>query len=64
MATAATDTRLVSEYVGIVTDEAALEANAFRDLFCGLGGYKGRPLRRLREVLEGSARDGNRGDGC
>ena len=57
MATAATDTRLVSEYVGIVTVEATLEANAFRDLFCGLGDIRGgrsagyeRSLREARET--------------
>lgn len=64
MATAATDGRLVGEYVSIVTDEATLGANTFwGDLFSGLGGHNGRPLRRLREALEGSTRDGYRGDG-
>ena len=58
MATAATDGGPVAEYVGIVTDEAALGANAFRgDLFAGLGdivggrfaGYE-RSLREARET--------------
>jgi uncharacterized protein YbjQ (UPF0145 family) len=41
VATAATDGRPVSECVGIVTDEAVLGANAFRDLFAGLGDIAG-----------------------
>ena len=58
MATAATDGRLVGEYVSIVTDEATLGANTFRgDLFSGLGDITGgrsagceRPLREARET--------------
>ena len=29
------DARSVSEYIGVVTGEAVLEANVFRDLFAG-----------------------------
>ena len=34
--TTAIDGRPVSEYVGVVTGEAVLGANVFRDLFAGL----------------------------
>jgi uncharacterized protein YbjQ (UPF0145 family) len=58
--TTAIDGRPVSEYVGIVTGEAVLGANAFRDLFAGLrditggrsAGYE-RSLREARETATG-----------
>jgi uncharacterized protein YbjQ (UPF0145 family) len=47
------DGRPVSEYVGIVTGEAVLGANAFRDLFAGLrditGGRSAGYERSLRK---------------
>ena len=60
--------RPVREYVGIVTGEAIMGANVFRDLFAGLrdivGGRSGayeNELRKAREValqeLEQAARD-------
>ncbi len=55
--TTAIDGRPVSEYVGVVTGEAVLGANVFRDLFAGLrdivggrsAGYE-RSLRQARET--------------
>jgi uncharacterized protein YbjQ (UPF0145 family) len=55
--TTAMDSRPVTEYVGAVTGEAILGANAFRDLFAGLrdivggrsAGYE-RSLRQARET--------------
>ena len=55
--TTAIDNRPVSEYVGVVTGEAVLGANVFRDLFAGLrdivggrsAGYE-RSLRQERET--------------
>ena len=55
--TTAIDNRPVSEYVGVVTGEAILGANVFRDLFAGLrdivggrsAGYE-RSLRQARET--------------
>ena len=55
--TTAMDSRPVTEYVGVVTGEAILGANAFRDLFAGLrdivggrsAGYE-RSLRQARET--------------
>ena len=51
------DGHLVAEYLGIVTGEAVLGANVFRDLFAGIrdivGGRSGayeKELRRAREV--------------
>jgi uncharacterized protein YbjQ (UPF0145 family) len=56
----AIDGRPVTEYVGIVTGEAVLGANVFRDLFAGLrdivggrsAGYE-RSLRQARETAIG-----------
>jgi uncharacterized protein YbjQ (UPF0145 family) len=46
----------VSEYVGVVTGEAVLGANAFRDLFAGLrdivGGRSAGYERSLREARD------------
>jgi uncharacterized protein YbjQ (UPF0145 family) len=50
--TTAIDSQPVTEYMGVVTREAVLGANVFRDLFGWLEGHSGRPLRRLREILE------------
>jgi uncharacterized protein YbjQ (UPF0145 family) len=58
--TTAIDGRPVSEYVGVVTGEAVLGANVFRDLFAGLrdivggrsAGYE-RSLRQARETAIG-----------
>src|SRR5919202_4494243 len=55
--TTAIDSMPVSEYVGVVTGEAVLGANVFRDLFAGLrdivggrsAGYE-RSLRQARET--------------
>ncbi len=55
--TTAVDGTLVTEYVGVVTGEAVLGANVFRDLFAGLkdiaggrsAGYE-RSLRQARET--------------
>jgi len=55
--TTAVDGRTVTEYVGVVTGEAVLGANVFRDLFAGLrdivggrsAGYE-RSLRQARET--------------
>jgi len=55
--TSALDGRPVSEYVGVVTGEAVLGANVFRDLFTGLrdivggrsAGYES-SLRQARET--------------
>ena len=55
--TTAIDGRPVTEYVGVVTGEAVLGANVFRDLFAGLrdivggrsAGYE-RSLRQARET--------------
>jgi len=55
--TTAVDGRPVTEYVGVVTGEAVLGANVFRDLFAGLrdivggrsAGYE-RSLRQARET--------------
>ncbi len=55
--TTAVDGRQVSEYVGVVTGEAVLGANVFRDLFAGLrdivggrsAGYE-RSLKQARET--------------
>ena len=45
--TTAIDGSPVTEYVGVVTGEAVLEANAFRDLFAGLRDkVGGRPAAR------------------
>ncbi len=50
--TTAIDGQPVTEYVGVVTGEAVLGANVFRDLFAGLRDGRRRPLRWLREILE------------
>jgi uncharacterized protein YbjQ (UPF0145 family) len=58
--TTAIDGQPVSEYVGVVTGEAVLGANVFRDLFAGLrdivggrsAGYE-RSLRQARETAIG-----------
>jgi uncharacterized protein YbjQ (UPF0145 family) len=58
--TTAIDGSPVSEYVGVVTGEAVLGANVFRDLFAGLrdivggrsAGYE-RSLRQARETAMG-----------
>jgi uncharacterized protein YbjQ (UPF0145 family) len=50
--TTAIDGQPVTTYVGVVTGEAVLGANVFRDLFSGLEGYSRRPLSWLREILE------------
>ena len=58
--TTAIDGSPVSEYVGVVTGEAVLGANLFRDLFAGLkditggrsAGYE-RSLREARETATG-----------
>jgi uncharacterized protein YbjQ (UPF0145 family) len=58
--TTSIDGRPVSEYVGVVTGEAVLGANVFRDLFAGLrdivggrsAGYE-RSLRQARETAIG-----------
>jgi uncharacterized protein YbjQ (UPF0145 family) len=58
--TTAIDGSPVSEYVGVVTGEAILGANVFRDLFAGLrditggrsAGYE-RSLREARETATG-----------
>ena len=58
--TTALDGRPVSEYVGVVTGEAVLGANVFRDLFAGLrdivggrsAGYES-SLRQARETAIG-----------
>ena len=64
--TTAIDGQPVTTYVGVVTGEAVLGANDFRDRFAGLSTFY-----RLREVLEASTRDSNireggrgRADGC
>src|SRR5919205_2647415 len=52
--TTALDGRPISEYVGVVTGEAVLGANVFRDLFAGLrdivGGRTAGYERSLREA--------------
>ena len=55
--TTSIDARPVSEYVGVVTGEAVLGANVFRDLFAGLRDIVGdrsagceRSLRHARET--------------
>jgi uncharacterized protein YbjQ (UPF0145 family) len=48
--TTITDGQPVSEYVGVVTGEAVLGANVFRDLFAGLRDIVGG--RWLREVAQ------------
>ena len=55
--TTAIDGRPKSEYVAVVTGEAVLGANVFRDLFAGLSDIAGgrsagyaRPLRQARET--------------
>ena len=54
--TTAIDGRPVAEYVGVVTGEAVLGTNAFRDLFAGLrdivGGRAAGYERSLREARE------------
>jgi uncharacterized protein YbjQ (UPF0145 family) len=58
--TTAIDNRPVSQYLGVVTEEAVLGANVFKDLFAGLGdivggcsaGYE-RSLRQTRETAIG-----------
>ena len=54
--TTAIDGRPVSEYLGVVTGEAVLGANVFRDLFAGLrdivGGRSAGYERSLREARE------------
>lgn len=54
--TTAVDGRPVTEYVGVVTGEAILGANVFRDLFAGLrdivGGRSAGYERALREARE------------
>src|SRR5215216_4418169 len=54
--TTALDGTQVSEYVGVVTGEAVLGANAFRDLFAGLrdivGGRSAGYERSLREARD------------
>jgi uncharacterized protein YbjQ (UPF0145 family) len=54
--TTAIDGRPVTKYVGVVTDEAVLGANVFRDLFAGLrdivGGRAAGYERSLREARE------------
>jgi uncharacterized protein YbjQ (UPF0145 family) len=55
--TTAVDGRTVTEYIGVVTGEAVLGANVFRDVFAGLrdivggrsAGYE-RSLRQARET--------------
>jgi uncharacterized protein YbjQ (UPF0145 family) len=54
--TTALDGTQVSKYIGVVTGEAVLEANAFRDLFAGLrdivGGRSAGYEQSLREVRD------------
>src|ERR671933_2293572 len=54
--TTAIDSMPVSEYVGVVTGEAVLGANVFRDLFAGLrdivGGRSAGYERSLREARQ------------
>src|ERR687889_869550 len=54
--TTALDVTQVSEYVGVVTGEAVLGTNAFRDLFAGLrdivGGRSAGYERSLREARD------------
>ena len=58
--TTAIDGRTATEYVGVVTGEAVLGANVFRDVFAGLrdivggraAGYE-RSLRQVRETARG-----------
>jgi uncharacterized protein YbjQ (UPF0145 family) len=54
--TTAIDGRPVAEYMGVVTGEAALGANVFRDLFAGLRDIVGGRLagyeRSLREARQ------------
>ncbi len=69
--TTAIDGRPVTEYRGVVTGEAVLGANVFRDLFAGLrdivggrsAGYE-RSLRQARETAIGEMVGGGRADGC
>jgi len=54
--TTALDGRPVSEYIGVVTGEAVLGANVFRDVFAGLrdivGGRSAGYERSLREARD------------
>ena len=60
VSTTAIDSQTVTEYVGVVTGEAILGANVFRDLFAGLrdivggrsAGYE-RSWRQARETATG-----------
>jgi uncharacterized protein YbjQ (UPF0145 family) len=56
------DERYVSRYVGLVGEEAVLEANVFRDLIAGLRDISRWAHGRLREAPGPSRRDGGRGD--
>jgi uncharacterized protein YbjQ (UPF0145 family) len=58
------DGRQIKSYLGVVTGEAILGANIFRDLFAGIrdivGGRSGayeKELRRAREVAFGELRE-------
>jgi uncharacterized protein YbjQ (UPF0145 family) len=53
--TTAIDGRPVSEYVGIVTGEAVLGANAFWDLFAGLRDITGGPSPGYERALRPAA---------
>jgi len=53
--TTAIDGRPVSEYVGIVTGEAVLGANAFWDLFAGLRDIAGGPSAGYERALRPAA---------
>jgi uncharacterized protein YbjQ (UPF0145 family) len=61
--TTAIDGQPVTEYAGVVTGEAVLGANVFRDLFSGHEGHSRWALSRLREVLETGEGDCDRRDG-
>ena len=60
VSTTAIDSRSLTEYIGVVTGEAVLGANVFRDHFAGLrdivggrsAGYE-RSLRQARETAMG-----------
>jgi uncharacterized protein YbjQ (UPF0145 family) len=55
--TIAIDGRPVSEHVEVVTSEAVLGANVFRDVFAGLTDIVG-GLSAGYEIIEASERDG------
>ena len=49
--------KTISDYRGIVTGEAILGANLFRDFFAGVRDIRRRPFRILRERTTPSSRD-------